>query len=114
MPRKLITKAIQTAIDDHRNFAWTQDSLHNIFLCRVSCHENGRAITRKLASFYLPDDLERALELHHAVFDAVPDRRNKPFISAVLDNFVWSGIVEPSVLSREIERERMLPKVASA
>jgi hypothetical protein len=103
--RKLITKSIQTAIDEHHNLIWIQDHLRNIFLCRVTCHENGREITRKLASFYLPEELERALELHHAVFDAVKDRRDKPFISTVLGNFVWNGLVEPSVLTRETERE---------
>ena len=106
MKKKIITKAIQTAIDNHCDFIWIQDHLRNIFLCRSSFHENGRAINRKLASFYIPEELDRAIELHHAVFDAVKDHRNKPLISVVLGNFVWSGLVEPLVLSRETAREQ--------
>ena len=49
MPKKFITKAIQTAIDNHSNFVWIQDNLRNIFLCRITFHENGREITRKPA-----------------------------------------------------------------
>jgi len=112
--KKLITKAIQTAIDNHCDFVWIQDHLRNIFLCRISFHENGRPITRKLASFYIPEELERAIELHHTVFDAVKDHRNKPIISVVLGNFVWSGLIEPVVLSREIERERKVAVSTSA
>jgi len=44
--------------------------------------------------------------LHHAIFDAIKDKRNKPLISAVLGNFVWRGLVEPSVLSSETDREQ--------
>jgi hypothetical protein len=104
--KKLITKAIQTSIDNHCDFVWIQDHLNNIFLCRISFHENGREIIKKFATFYIPEELEQAIELHHAVFDAIKDRRNKPLISAVLGNFVWRGLVEPLVLSRETDRER--------
>lgn len=106
MKKKLITKAIQSSIDDHRDFMWIQDHLNNIFLCRISFHENGREIIKKFASFYIPEELEQAIELHHAVFDAIKDQRNKPLISVVLGNFVWRGLVEPSVLSSETDRER--------
>jgi hypothetical protein len=104
--KKLITKAIQTSIDNHCDFVWIQDHLNNIFLCRISFHENGREIIKKFATFYIPEELAQAIELHHAVFDAIKDRRNKPLISAVLGNFVWRGLVEPFVLSREADRER--------
>ena len=106
MKKKLITKAIQSSIDEHRDFVWIQDHLNNIFLCHISFHENGREIIKKFASFYIPEELEQAIELHHAVFDAIKDRRNKPLISAVLGNFVWRGLVEPSVLSQETDREQ--------
>lgn len=106
MKKKLITKAIQTSIDNHCDFIWIQDHLHNIYLCRISFHENGREIIKKFAGFYIPEELERAIELHHAVFDAIKDHRNRPLISVVLGSFVWSGLVEPIVLSREIEREQ--------
>lgn len=109
MAKKLITKAIQTAIDNHCNFVWIQDHLKNIFLCRISFHENGREIIKRFASFYVPDELDKAIELHHAVFDAVKDHRNKPLISTVLGVYVWSGLVEPAVLSRETDRERYAP-----
>lgn len=105
MRKKLINKAMQTSIDNHCDFVWIQDHLNNIFLCRISFHENGREIIKKFASFYIPEELEQAIELHHAVFDAIKDRRNKPLISAVLGNFVWRGLVEPSVLSSETDRE---------
>ena len=105
MPKKLITKANQTAIDNHCNFVWIQDHLRNIFLCRITFHENGREVTRKLASFYIPEELERALSLHHAVFDAIKDHRDKPIISVVLGNFVWEGLIEPAILTQETERE---------
>jgi len=104
--KKLITKAIQTAIDNHCDFVWIQDHLRNIFLCRYSFHENGREITRKLASFYIPEELERAIELHHAVFDAVKDQSKKPLISTVLGNFMWNGTIEAAVYHQELERER--------
>jgi hypothetical protein len=103
--KKLLTKAIQASIDEHRDFVWIQDHLNNIFLCRISFHENGREIIKKFAGFYIPEELEQAIELHHAVFDAIKDQRNKPLISAVLGNFVWRGLVEPSVLSSEADRE---------
>jgi hypothetical protein len=104
--RKLITKAIQTAIDNHDDFFWIQDHLRNIYLCRVTNHENGREIIKRFASFYIPEDLERALELHHAVFDAIKDAGKRPQISAVLGNLVWNGHVDPTVLAKETERER--------
>ena len=58
-----------------------------------------------MASFYIPEELERALALHHAVFDAIKDRRDKPLISTVLGNFVWEGLIEPAILTQETERE---------
>lgn len=106
MPKKLITKAIQTAIDNHSDFIWIQDHLNNIFLCRFSFHENGRQIIKRFARFYIPDELDKAIELHHAVFDAVKEKDKKPLISVPLGNLLWSGKVEPSVYHRELERER--------
>lgn len=105
--KQLISKALRNAIDDHNDFIWAQDHLNNIFLCRVKFHENGREIFKKFASFYLPDELDKALELHHAVFDAVREKHHKPMISSVLRNLVWKGIVDPGVLAKETERERM-------
>lgn len=105
MKKKLISKAVQTAIDNHLDFVWIQDRDNNIFLCHVSFHENGREIVKKFAGFYIPDKLEPALELHHAVFDAVRDFTNKPIISTVLGNLVWKGLVDPAVASSEWERE---------
>lgn len=105
--RKLISKALQNAIDDRCDFMWTQDHLKNIFLCKISFHQNGRAIYRKFASFYAPEaeELKQALELHHAVFDAISDHRLRPYISAVLGNLVWQGVVDAKIFADESERE---------
>lgn len=104
--RKLITKPIQDAIDNHNQLIWIRDHLQNMYLCRVSFHENGHEIIRKLAGFNIPDDLERVIELHHAVFDAIRDPRDRPQITEVLKSFSWKGLIAPGVLAREIDRER--------
>jgi hypothetical protein len=103
--KKLITKAIQNAIDDHCDLNWIQDHLRNIYLARCSYHENGRPSFRKLASFYIPEELGRAIELHHAVFDAVKDRSKKPIISTVLGHYMWNGIIDSAVYRQELDRE---------